>query len=168
MKIENKTAETILQQPVEIKIGDKTYNAAPPSVATLILVSEAVSRMPHIKLHEEMVIEESLSIAKDCSAIGEIIAILVLGAKGIRKPVERTEIRYKRYFFGLIKKRTNVKVSEEVDVKLLLAKELLENVTPTELFIQCANLLRTMQIQDFFGLTTFLTEINLLRQTKVD
>lgn len=165
--IEQQTAETILQQPVDIKVGDKTYHAAPPSVATLILVSETVSRLPPIKLNEEHVIEESLSVAKDCALLGDIVAILILGAKNLKKTVERKETRYIPYLFGLLKRPVQVTVREEVDMKAKLAKELLENVTPTDLFVQCANLLRTMQIQDFFAFTTFLTEINLLRQTKV-
>ena len=44
--IETKVAQTILQQPEEITVGDKVYKAAPPSAATLILASEAVARMP--------------------------------------------------------------------------------------------------------------------------
>ena len=41
--IEAKTAQTVLQEPKEIKIGEKIYSVAPPSLGTLILVSEAVS-----------------------------------------------------------------------------------------------------------------------------
>ena len=56
--IEDKVAKTILQQPEEIKVGDKTYKVAPPSVATLILISGAVSRLPHIHLNDEKIMEE--------------------------------------------------------------------------------------------------------------
>ena len=49
--IETKVAQTILQQPEEITVGDKVYKAAPPSAATLILASEAVARMPKIQLN---------------------------------------------------------------------------------------------------------------------
>lgn len=56
--IEQKAAETILQTPVEVKVGSKTYMTAPPSTATLILASEAVSRLPHVVLDPKNVVEE--------------------------------------------------------------------------------------------------------------
>ena len=73
--IEQKTAGAILEKPVEIVIGGKTYQAAPPSTATLILVSEAVSQLPKIALDAEKIVEETLSVAKDCRILGEIVAI---------------------------------------------------------------------------------------------
>lgn len=44
--LEEKVADTILQKSDEITIGEKTYKIAPPTTATLILASEAVSRLP--------------------------------------------------------------------------------------------------------------------------
>lgn len=166
--IEQKVSETILQQPEEITVGEKTYKAAPPSVATLILASEAVSRLPQIKLDTEKVVEESLSVAKDCRALGDIIAILILGAKHLTETVKSRETKEKRYLCGLLRRKHEVEVEVTIDRKAELANEILENISPTNLYILFATLLQKMQIQDFFGLTTFLTEINLLRQTKVD
>lgn len=166
--IEQKVAETILQQADEITVGEKTYKTAPPSVATLILASEAVSRLPQLKLSAENVVEECLSVARDCRAIGEIIAIMILGAKHITEKKITPQTRCKRYLWGLIKRERTVNVETVVDKKAELAQQLLEDTTPSELYLLFARLLQKMQIQDFFGLTTFLTEINLLRQTKVD
>lgn len=81
--IETKVAQTILQQPEEITVGDKVYKAAPPSAATLILASEAVARMPKIQLNTERIVDEVLAIGKDCRPMGEIVAIMILGAKGL-------------------------------------------------------------------------------------
>ena len=81
--IETKVAQTILQQTEEITVGDKVYKAAPPSAATLILASEAVARMPKIQLDTERIVDEVLAIGKDCRPMGEIIAIMILGAKGL-------------------------------------------------------------------------------------
>ena len=61
--IEEKVAETILQKDIEVTVGGKKYKAAPASTATLILASEAVSRLPEINLDPEKVVEESLSVA---------------------------------------------------------------------------------------------------------
>lgn len=68
--IETKVAQTILQQPEEITVGDKVYKAAPPSAATLILASEAVARMPKIQLNTERIVDEVLAIGKDCPSYG--------------------------------------------------------------------------------------------------
>lgn len=81
--IEQTVAETILEQPFEVKVGEKSYQVASASTATLILVSEAISQLPHIALDTEKVVEETLSVAKDCRILGDIAAILILGAKNL-------------------------------------------------------------------------------------
>lgn len=165
--IESKVANTLLQSPTIERIGGKTYQVAPPSVATLILISEAISFMPAIKLNSENVINEVLSIAKDCRPLGEIIAIMILGAKGVTEtkrvmcPVE------KRFLFGLIKYKREKEQEVIIDRKTELAKTLMEDLSPSELHNLAARLLSRLELSDFFGLTTFLTEINLLRPTKV-
>lgn len=165
--IEQKVAETILQQPYDIVVGDKTYTASSPSTATLILVSEAISKLPHIVLDPNNLVEESLSIAKDCSVLGDVVAILILGAKNIKETVKRREVKEKRFLHGLIRRKYEIEKEIVVDRKAELANELLEELTPSELHSLTASLLQRMDLSDFFGLTTFLTEINLLQQTKV-
>lgn len=166
--IESKVAEVILQKPEEITIGGKVYSVAPPSVATLILASEAVSRLPQTTVDAEKIVEESLSIAKECRALGEIAAILILGAKGLTEVVKREETIPKLRFLGLFRWYKRVEVEVVEDRKAQLAGELLENLTPRKLHQLIARLLQRMEIGDFFGLTTFLLEINLLRATKVE
>lgn len=161
--IEKKVAETILQQPAEIHIGKKTFYAAPPSVATLILVSEAVSRLP--ELSNDNIMGETLTKAKDCRPLGEIVATYILGAKAVNDTVEVKRKMQRRYLFGLIKRTTTVK--QTVSRKDALADEVLETLTPKELNLLTAQILQQMQIGDFFGLTTFLTGVNLTRPTKV-
>jgi len=156
----------ILQQPTKIIIGGREFNVAPPSTATLILVSQAVARLPQEKMNPDAVLEESLSIAKDCAVLGEIGAILLLGAKHLTETVKAPQIKEKRLLWGLIRVRREVAVETTVDRKAELTRWLLEEVTPAELQGGIANLLTRMQIGDFFGLTTFLVEINLLRPTK--
>lgn len=164
--IEEKVAQTILQQPEEMTIGGKTYTIAPPSVATLILVSGGVSRLPHLHLDEDKVIEETLSVAKDCQELGDIAATLILGAKHINDIVESRHTEKKRHMWGLFStKHTVVKYETK---KERLSRELLEDTTPRDLHNIIAQTLLKMQVGDFFGLTTFLTEINLMRPTKVE
>lgn len=165
--IESKVAATILQQPIEVNIGSEVYNVAPPSVATLILASEAAARMPQISLDEKKIIDEALAVARYCRPIGEFAAILILGAKS-QNGIREVEERQPRRVLGIRCGHRTVKRQEEYDAKQELAARLLEDLTPRELYQLIARLLQQMQIGDFFGVTTFLTEINLLRPTKVD
>lgn len=166
--IEEKVAETILQKADEIKVGEKVYKVAPPTTATLILASEAVSRLPKDVLDPNKVVEESLSVAKDCKALGEIAAIMILGARHLTETRKVREKREKRYLFGLIKKSGWVEVEKTIDRKAELAQELLDTYSPKDMNILVGALLQKMELGDFFGLTTFLIEINLMRPTKVE
>jgi hypothetical protein len=164
--LEQQVAETLLQKEYVITIGEKKFTFASPSVATLVLASESVSKLPQIALDEEHVLEDTLAIAKDCRELGNLAAILLVGAKHINDVVTYPEIKEKRYLWGLIKmKHTTMRTTT---MKEKYAKELLEDLTPRELHALTAQILNRMQVGDFFGLTTFLTEINLTRPTKVE
>lgn len=165
--LEQKTAQAILQQPTEVVIRDKKYIIAPPSIATLILVSEAVSLLPAVRLDTEKIVEEVLSTAKHCRPIGDILATLILGAKNLTETVEREQEEKHSLLFGFVRWTSRKKVTVTVDRKAELAKSLLEDLSPQEIYSLFVQALANMQIQDFFGLTTFLTETNLLRPTKV-
>lgn len=157
--IEQRVGETVLQQPKEFVIGDKTFTVAPPSVSTLILVSEAISLLPQVQLDKTKIVEEVLFVAKDCRMLGDIAAILILGAKGLKETVTTK----RKYFFGLF----THSVTETVDRKAELSKWLLEELNTAQLNKLIFELLKDFNLGDFFGTTTFLIEINLLRPTKV-
>ncbi len=156
--IEQRVGATILQQPRQISIAGKTYSVAPPTIATLILASEAISLLPQEYLDEEHIVEETLRIAKDCRVLGDILAILILGAKGLTE--ERTAEECT--FFGLRRRRT----VRKIDRKRELADELLETLAPRDLSRLISELLRDLQLGDFFGATTSLLEVNLIRATR--
>ena len=156
--IEKQVAEAILQKPKEIKIGEEIYRVAPPTTATLIMASELISQLPEWKLDNEKILSESLCIAKDCRFLGDILAVLILGAKGVRGTKEVVRKR----FLGLVLEKKTV----EVDRVALLSEKLLGELSPAELNNIMVELFRMMQIADFFGLTTSLLEINLLRRTR--
>lgn len=167
--VETKTSEAILQTPEEVVIGNRKYSVSPPSVATLILVSEAVSRLPRFDSQGKNVLEQCLAYAKGCEPLGEIAAILILGARGLKETVTEATDGERKGLRSLIPfLNRKAATTREIDRKAELTRELLETQSPRELFNLTARLLNRMQIADFFGLTTFLTEINLLRQTKVE
>ena len=164
--IEEKVAQTILQQPLTIDVGDQQYQVAPPSTATLILVSAAVSRLPHLTLDQEQLVQEAINVAKDCQPIGEIVATLILGAKHVNDVVESYVETTRSYCFGLFKRRVRNKVS--VIKREALSRQLLEELTPRELQSILVRILNAMEIGDFFGLTTFLLGVNTIKRTKVE
>nr|DAD63650.1 MAG TPA: hypothetical protein [Caudoviricetes sp.] len=157
--IEQRVGEAVLQQPKEFVIGNKTFIVAPPSVSTLILVSEAISLLPQVQLDKAKIVEEVLFVAKDCRILGDIAAILILGAKGLKETVTTK----RKHFFGLFTRSVN----ETVDRKAELSKWLLEELDTAQLNKLIFELLKDFNLGDFFGTTTFLIEINLLRPTKV-
>ncbi len=110
--------------------------------------------------------DEALAIAEDCVPLGEVLAILVLGAKGLRRVDKVITATEKRYLFGLIKRRKEVLSEVEVDAKAELAQELLENLTPKQLNELMNSILAQMDIAFFFGTSISLSEINLTRAKK--
>lgn len=157
-KIEQKTAETILEKPRTIVVGNETFQVAPPTTATIIEVSELVSQLPAIPTDSNNIAQEALLIAKDCRILGDIVAVLVLGEANL----EETRVTKKRRFFGLI---TETK-TEIIDRKKELSKKLLRTLSPSKLNQLVIQILSGMEIADFFGLTTSLIEINITRQTR--
>lgn len=163
--IENLVASAILEKDIaEMDIDGKVYKIAPPSIATLILVSEIISHFPIVEqdVPKEKVLYYVLHYAKQFSALGELVAILILGAKGLVE--ERVEITEKRYLFGLIHRKQERKIL--VDKKAELAKIILENVSPTKLFDIVVKRLNKLEITSFFAITTSLSEANILKPTK--
>jgi hypothetical protein len=53
--IESRAAKTVT-------VGGKTYGVSPPSIATLILVSEAVSQLPAVNADSDDLFSESLRL----------------------------------------------------------------------------------------------------------
>lgn len=157
-KIEQQVAGTILQKTIEVHVGDMVYEAAPASTATLILVSGLASQLPTVQLSEENVLVETLSIAQDCRVLGDILAVLILGAKGLKETREVIEPK----LFGLWSKKKTVVIDKQAELADILLKEL----SPRSLNSLMVELLTSMEIADFFGLITSLLEVNLLRQTR--
>lgn len=158
--IERKVADAILQQDVtEIEIAGERYKVAPPTIGTLIMVSGLISTLPVVKDTDRKdasaIVSSVLHHAKDFSAIGEIAAILILGAKGLR-PRERRGIW--RWLGG--RKPAGERKKER------LAGLILDNMRPSVLWEIIIRRLNMHEIGDFFAITTSLSEANLLRPTR--
>jgi len=113
--------------------------------------------MPQINLDESDIISESLRVAKDCRVIGDIIAVLILGAQNLLQ----TKRVIKRVWLIFPKYETII-----VDRQKELATEVLYDLRPIELNAIVQKLMVMMELSFFFSLTNFLIGINLLKVTK--
>lgn len=158
--IEKQVSDAVLQEPTKITLGDKVYTVARPSAGTIIEVSKYISTLPIAPFieSENEVLSYVLAYAKDCEAIGDIAAILILGRKGLIVTQERITKR----FFGLYKKVETFEVNQQKE----LAKELLDNCTNEELLTLISQTLEMQHIAFFFSVITSLNEANILRRTK--
>lgn len=157
--VESIIADTILQNPKKIALGGKEYEIARPTTATLIEVSKYIASLPDIPepKDEASTIVHAFAYACDCSFIGDICAILILGKKNLKGTKEVVRSR----LFGLIKKRITV----EVDRQKELAQELLENCSNKELHDLISDCLGMQNVAFFLSITDSLRGANLLRKT---
>ncbi len=168
MTIEEQVASAILEKPLgEFTIDGKVYQIAAPCISTLILVSEIVSTLPIVeKCPADQVLSSVLHNAKDYRKLGEMVAVLILGRKGLTEEREVVEEVSVPCFFGLFKRKKKVAHMVVIDKKAELAQRILDNVTPSELQNIVIQRLTTLEIGDFFAITTSLSEANLLKPTK--
>ena len=153
--IEERTAETILQQPKTVEIEGKCYEIAPPTTATLILVSGMISRLPKFGEIEDMkgedVLFHTLANAKDCEKITEIAAVMIVGSKEYNKSQKQSLLQ------RIFRKES---LFDKVKNAVL-------NSSPKKLDEIIGACLQGMQVQDFFLVTTFLNKVNLTKATKL-
>ena len=161
--IESKVADAILERKIgSIEIDGKTYNVAPPTLATLILVSEMVSTLPIVeRVPNNQIVNSALHYAKDYRKLGDICAVLILGAKNLMQEVE--EVHVKR-FLWLFKRRYTIK--QTIDRKAELSRLITENLRPSVVFDVIVKRLQDMEVGSFFSITTSLSDANILKPTK--
>lgn len=143
MNIGQKAAETIGEKPISIKIGESTYTLCRPTIRTMIEVSRLIGLYPSIKLEKGHEINSLIKVAKDVEPLGMIVATLILGYYkcGIKEMVYKWKINR-------------------------LAQKILNQHTCKEIAQALVELLARLEIVDFFGITTSLSEINLTKITK--
>ena len=156
--------DTILQRKTtSLEIDGRTYEIPAPTPATIMLVSEETSKMPLINKETKSIFLETLRTARDCKAIGRIAAILVLGAKRIRENHQVVISETNKWSWRHFRFTKNQETMSELD---FVAMRIMEDITPATLNETITKRLMEMQLGDFFGLTTSLSEINTLARTK--
>lgn len=168
--LEQIVAATILQTTTTgsvIDIDGQKYTIADPTPATLIMVSAEVSRMPKINAATDNILFEVLRTAKDMQPIGRVAAILILGAKRIKENrlivLSRQVKKWSWKKFRRVETWEPVCTRKEID---WLAERILESLSPQTISNLITKRLAEMQVGDFFGITTSLSAINILKATK--
>lgn len=158
--IESRVTSAILERSIaKIEIDGKTYDIAPPSLATLILVSEIISTLPIVENTQdnEMRTYSVLHHARNYKALGDIAAVLILGAKVVLDD-ERKQNKPRHWY--------SFKRKKPVSLCAELAQKILENVRPSVLFNCIIQRLKDNEVGFFFLIITSLSEANLLKPTK--
>ena len=145
--IEEKTAQTILEERLNVMVGKRTYSVAHPTIATLIEVSRLISKMPKMNLDgDETAVISALSNAKDVSFLGDILAVLIVGKKRQSK-------------FSLFRLKEKLKLKR-------LSRKILNRLSPKELYSAFFQIMNSFEIGFFLQTTIFLQEVSLTKPTK--
>lgn len=161
--MEQRVADTILEETTQVTIAGEKYEMPPPSFATLILFSKYVGKMPKELLDDVNPIASLLQQADKMNDISNAVACLVLGAKKFKE--KHIEPQKRNIFYNLFKKKKNIN-SERTKGDVLAEK--IQNADISEVYNVFIKLLHFMKLQDFFQLTTSLIELNLTKRTKTE
>lgn len=159
---EQRTAATILQKPLEVQAGGKTYQVARPTFGTLIEISRYVKQLPKATgIKKQDVVPYILSIAGESGAtIAKIAALLIIGESNITYHTER---RVKRQFlcFKTYEKTTTSNVDD-------LAAELTRTASPEEMNRIINEALSFQDIGFFLSTIISLGAANVLEPTRTE
>lgn len=158
--LEQRTAETLLQKPLEVTIGDKTYEVAKPTFATLIEISQYVALLPKDgDFDKNNIVPFILKNAKEYgSVLAEIAAVLILGAQNIKVVTGK---RLKSHFLWF-KRYEKIQISNVQQ----LAHEIMMNASCEELSIIISQALSHQNIGFFLSTIISLSGANLSEPTK--
>lgn len=155
MTTEKKVADALLQREQEITLSGKVYKVAPPSMATLVLVSECLAELPDELFtatgDDVNLTIEALRSARYARSIGKAIATLILGAKRIRRD------NLLSWWLRWLKQASRL---DRVALKVL------ESYPPSELSSVFLQLVSRMEVGDFFALTAFLQGLRVTQPTR--
>ncbi|MDR2834583.1 MAG: hypothetical protein LBV69_00060 [Bacteroidales bacterium] len=150
--LKNLVGKTIFQDFTEITILDRIFKVAPPTIGTMILVSEEIGKMDKLDLKNETdneIIFKTIANAENGVFLGRILAIMILGAKIIKKGHKKD---IKSFFKP--KNKTLDKLTEYI----------IDNTSADNLFIIFKEILSMQKIDFFFANMQFLNEVNLLKK----
>ena len=137
--MEEKVAQTLLEEPTTVTIGGEAYQVAPPSIFTLVRASKYISKIPTDTISEGNILGSIIHNAEEYENIAWAISVILLGK-------DFTQIvTYPKWQFW--RKKKNVTKGE------LLAKKLI-NSPITEVSAAFLIVLAKISIRSFFVIPT--------------
>lgn len=149
--VEQKVAETILQDTFTVQVGAKEYRVRPITYGTLIRISGVISTIPPIP-DEENIFAGALKYGIHADKLAEIVALCILNRRD-------TRTRYKRHYRKLWKPTI---VEAGLDE---LKSEIMHNCTIGEVGAIIRTIFSKMELSDFFGVMVSLAGVNLTAET---
>ena len=149
--MEEKVAQTLLEEPTTVTIGGEAYQVAPPSIFTLVRASKYISKIPTDTISEGNIFGSIIHNAEDYQNIAWAISVIVLGN-------DFTEVEtYPKWQFW--KRKKSVTKGESLVKKLMK--------TPiTEVTDAFFKVLGQIDIRAFFVITTSLKGMMITKPTK--
>ena len=149
--MEEKVAQTLLEEPTTVTIGGEAYQVAPPSIFTLVRASKYISKIPTDTISEGNIFGSIIHNAEDYQNIAWAISVIVLGN-------DFTEVEtYPKWQFW--KRKKSVTKGENLVKKLMK--------TPiTEVTDAFFKVLGQIDIRAFFVITTSLKGMMITKPTK--
>lgn len=152
--MEKQVAETLLDTPKIVQIGGESYAMTSPSIATLVLFSRFVSEFDTAPNEAENPVAWLLKQSHKLENIGWALAVIVLGAREFHAP-QKGKFSFFRDFFG-----------KKHQTKGEILAQKINQADINEVLKIFFELLKQMRLNDFFQLTTSLTDLNLTQKTQ--
>lgn len=166
--IEKLVVDAVLERKTDVLTLDgHDYPIAPPTLATVILVSELAHRLPAVD-PDALLTNEVMRTAKDCRVLGDIAAALILGARRYEQGLKVRRTFPKRGYFAQILRslafwRKGKAFTTEAEN---LAEIALKTLDAAKLNAVVVKRLIDMHIGDFFGLSASLNTQRILTPTR--
>lgn len=144
--IEEQVSTLLNDTPATIMVGGEVFEVAPPTLARLALLSKEIAQLQINPIDPASLTEGVLREARHSYQLAHILAVAI--GKQPQRPY------YKR-LIDRLKRNT-------------LTDRIYKRATPSEAVKAFTEILQSLQIGDFFALTTFLSGVNLTKPTKVD
>lgn len=158
---EEKTADALLERSQPFALGGKTYELAPPTLATLILVSEELAKLPsEIFAFDEETdspVVVALRTAHHAHGLSRALARIIVGARPKLSPWQRVQRVAHSICPWLV---------SAPDVVERLAIEIESSTSIEALALSFIGLTHRLEVQDFFAFTTFLSAVRVTKPTR--
>lgn len=149
--IEGNVADTILSEPIKLKVNGHEFVIPRPTLGTMIEVSKMVSKygVKEYDMTPNEMPTEAMRLAREMDGVDEVLAMLILG----RKKAYKGGIS----LFGFEIRRPNYK---------RYAEWLRDNITPQGMANVLIGVMSGMESGFFLATITSLSKMNLLKPTK--